>query len=173
MNLNQGALLKAAGIGAGVAVVNSIAASLVSLAALSSPEMAAIGVIGLLCCCIAILVYAGAGAAYGYFTEQDGQPVDIGGFALGGAIASAIAGVVAGLIGGILNLVLNVGGMMSMSQFSGDEAAIAGAGGVIGLFIGLCFAIVIGGILGAIGGAVYGLIRQNQSPRPTPPPAAV
>jgi hypothetical protein len=129
--------------------------------------------VGIACCCLIWLGYAGVGALYGVFARQNGALVSAGPVALGGAIAAAIAGVVQGIINGIVTLVFASSGMMAqtltqlqqqgfdippeMAQFY-SSAAIGPAAAVVSV----CMAIVIGAVLGAIGGAIYGATQGGK-----------
>lgn len=169
-NLNSSALLKAAGIGAGAVLVLSL--------------LSQIPVVGIACCCVLYLGYAGIGALYGVFVRQDGMAVEPGPLALGGAIAAAVAGVIQGLVGGIISFIgLSSGNTIAQMQQIYDQMGVdvppeiyqmySGAGmGVAAVAIGLCFSIIIGAILGAIGGAIYGATQRNSAPPAAPAPPA-
>jgi hypothetical protein len=158
MNFNQSALMKALGVGLGVGLVFGIGG--------------VIPVIGTVCCCIGLLVYLAVGASYGYFSQQDGSPVDMATFALGGAIAGAVGGAFQGIISGIAGVVLNLMGVAANSSYgnlSDYGVPEAAAGGLIAIGILCCIGLLIDGVAGAVGGLVYALIRQNQTPTYTPP----
>src|SRR5262249_7289589 len=94
MNLNQSALMKAIGVGAGLGVLAGVIRN--------------IPVVGIACCCIGWALWLAVGAAYGYFERQSdtaGAP-DTGSFAIGGAIAGAVGGLVWGLVAGITQFVM-------------------------------------------------------------------
>lgn len=172
MKLDNNALLKAAGIGAGAMVVLSL--------------LSQIPIVGLACCCLVWLGYAGVGALYGYFARQNGMMIEAGPIALGGAIAAAIAGVAQGLVSGIISLIFTTGDAMAQALTQLEASGIdvppemasmyTGATfGIFALFMGLCFSIVIGAVLGAVGGAIYGATQRDTLPPPPPaepvPPA--
>jgi hypothetical protein len=159
MNFNQSALMKAVGVGLGVGLVFGIGG--------------AIPAVGTVCCCIGLLVYLAVGAAYGYFAQQDGAPVDMATFALGGAIAGAVAGGFQGVVSGVAALVLNLLGVTATSSYgnlSDYGVPEAAAGGAMAIGLLCCIGLLMNGVAGAIGGLIYALIRQNQTPTYTPPP---
>lgn len=165
MKLDNNALLKAAGIGAGAMVVLSL--------------LGQIPIVGLVCCCLVWLGYAGIGVLYGVFAKQNGMQIEAGPIALGGALAAAIAGVAQGLISGIISLIFTSGDAMAQAFTQLEASGVdvppemmnlyTGASfGILVLFIGLCFSVVFGAALGAIGGAIYGAVQRDTLP-PAPP----
>jgi ABC-type Fe3+ transport system permease subunit len=166
MSLDNKSLMRAGGIGAGVLVVVSI---LSAVTALFFPLLVFI------CCCLVIILYAGIGAGYGYFSIQNGNPSDPGQFALGGAIAAAAASIVAGIVGAIVQAImaaLNLGAAATAAQleaFDLPPEATAAFGMSAGFsiaeaFVSICLGFFIAAALGAIGGAIYGATQQNKAP---------
>jgi hypothetical protein len=167
MSLDNKSLMRAGGIGAGVMVVVSI---LSAISALLFPPLA------IICCCLVIVLYAGVGAGYGYFTIQEGNPSDPGQFALGGAIAAAAASVVAGIVGAVVQAILsalNIGATAAtaaqLEAFDLPPEAAAAFGMSAGFSIAsaimsICIGFFIAAVLGAIGGAIYGATQQNKTP---------
>jgi hypothetical protein len=163
MNLDTQSLLKAGGIGAGVVVVLNL--------------LGIIPLVGVVCCCLVIVAYAGIGAGYGYFTMQEGNAADAGQFAIGGAIAAAAASVVAGIVNAIVQLILSTLGVgastaAALSQLEGMDlppevaSQLAGAAGftIMGAIVGICIGFFIAAALGAIGGAIYGSTQKDKAP---------
>lgn len=160
MGLNTNALLKAAGIGAAAMVVLTL--------------LTFIPLLGIVCCCLLYLGYAGVGALYGHFAKQNAALTGAGSAALGGAVAAAIAGLVYGIVNGAIFLVISAtGGMVSyLQQLEGlgfdvpPEVAqlYAGTGGgLLVAALSICWGIVIGAVLGAIGGAIYGATQKGST----------
>jgi hypothetical protein len=160
MKLDTNALLKAAGIGAGGALVLAL--------------LRLIPFVGIVCCCLIWLGYAGIGVLYGMFVKQSGGAVNAGSFALGGAIGAAIAGFISGLVNGIYTLIAGTASyataLESMEQQGLDippevySLYTGPAIGVGGAFLSVCGAIIFGAILGAIGGAIYGATQKDSTP---------
>lgn len=158
MSLDSNALLKSAGIGAGAMFVLAL--------------LAQVPLVGLVCCCLIFLGYAGVGAGYGYFVKQNEGEINPGSFALGGAIAAAIAGIVQGVISGIAALIIGTGSTAaSLAQLEAQGIDIppemydlyAGAGaGAVGALTSICCAFIIAAVLGAIGGAIYGAVVKDK-----------
>ncbi len=173
MNLNNRALTRAIGIGAGAIFVLSL--------------IAQIPFVGLLCCCLIWLAYIGVGALYPYFAQRDGTPVTGGQAALGGAIAAAVAGLVQGIVSAVASLLFASADTVTQSLQQLEQSGLEvppemydmyanglGAGvGIAAALVAICFSLVIGAILGAIGGAIYNGVRGNRAPvAPPPPPPA-
>lgn len=166
MNLDNNALLKSAGIGAGVALVLSL--------------LTLIPLVGIACCCLIWVAYVGTGGLYGVFARQNGASIEPGPMALGGAIAAAVAGIVRGIVGGIVSLVGVASGsaMQAMQQLSDAGIDVppevyqmyaGGAGiGILAALMQICFGIFLGAVLGAIGGAIYGATQRSSAPPPAP-----
>ncbi len=163
MNLNNRALMKAVGVGAGLGVLVAIGNS--------------IPFVNILCLCIGWLFFIAAGAAYGYFDQQDGGPADMQSWAIGGAISGAAAGLVWGVVFGIASAIITaISGAppetLSQLEQAGLPPELAPLiGGVGAIFICGCLGLIIDAIFGALGGVIYTLIRRNQAPTMTPPPA--
>jgi hypothetical protein len=158
MKLDTNALLKAGGIGAAAALVLTLAALL--------------PFVGIVCCCLLYVAYAGVGVLYPFFAQKNGTAISAGPGALGGAIAAAIAGVVQGIVSGVATMITaGAGGFMaSAAQLESMGIEVppdvynfysSAASGVVVALTGLCIALVLSVILGAIGGAVYGGMRQS------------
>lgn len=175
MKLNQGALMKALGVGAGAGVVIGVVRN--------------IPLVGIACCCIGWALWVAVGAAYGYFDGQEGNAPDTGQYALGGAAAGAAGGVVWGLVSGLVTLVLSLLGVTAAGtaaifqqlqsagvdvppQLASQAAGTAGVG-VVGIITSICTGLIAYAILGAIGGLVYALVRNNQTPKAAAPPPAM
>jgi hypothetical protein len=159
MKLDSNALLKSAGIGAGAMLVLTL--------------LAQIPLVGIACCCLIWLGYAGIGALYGVFARQNGALISAGPIALGGALAAAIAGVVQGIISGIVTLVFTSADMMTQTLVQLQQQGIdippemydvytSGVMGPLAAVMGICMAIVFGAVLGAIGGAIYGATQSGK-----------
>jgi hypothetical protein len=159
MKLDGNALLKSAGIGAAAMLVLTL--------------LTQIPFVGIACCCLIWLGYAGVGALYGVFARQNGALISAGPVALGGALAAAIAGVVQGIISGIVTLIFTSADMMTQTLMQLQQQGIdippemydfyaSGAMGPAAAVVGLCMAIVIGAVLGAIGGAIYGATQSGK-----------
>jgi len=166
VNLDNNALLKSAGIGAGAALVLVL--------------LTMIPIVGIVCCCVLYLGYAGIGVLYGVFAKQNGATVEPGSMALGGAIAAAVAGFVQGIVNGIVSFIgLQSGGTVQQLQQLYQQMGIdvppqtyqmlqAPGMGLAAAAFGICFGLFIGAILGAIGGAIYGATQRNNAPPPAP-----
>jgi hypothetical protein len=147
--LETGALARSIGVGA---------AALAMFGAL-----AGIPGIGPFCCCIALPVLIGAGAAYPFFVSRGftAAPISSSTAALGGAITGTISGVVFGVISGITALILG-----STSALAQMEALGIDSGGNPLLLMALlvltttCFGVLSGGVLGGIGGALFVMMRR-------------
>jgi hypothetical protein len=175
-SLNTSALMKAAGIGAGVLLLLTLVTQAMSFASIymtyANPtgDLSTVSPLSLVvtCCgCIVYLLYGGVGALYAHFAAQDGQS-DVGMAALGGALAAAIDGLVIGIVGAILGIVSSAVVMpMMMPDLDPESAALmAGVGlmgGIIGSIIGICMSLGIGAVLGAIGGAIYAAVAGNRN----------
>jgi hypothetical protein len=171
MNFNNSALMKAVGVGAGLGVIIGIGGS--------------IPVVSLACCCIGWLLWMAAGASYGFFDQKDGNPADMGTWALGGAIVGAAGGLVRGIIGGVVSMIYFAvsGGTAAVDpqmyidmgvppELAAQMAsATSSGGGVIGVLTSVCIFFFVIAVLGAIGGAIYAAVRRSQTPTYTPPPA--
>lgn len=170
MNINQGILMRAAGIGAGVGLLLAIVGN--------------IPLAGIACCCVTPLAYLASGAVYGYLVDREGGEPDVASWAVGGAATSAamlIAASIINVIAAIVRTVFNVGvsSATNLEQFSElglpPEVAAAAAGGGAG--IGIVIATSIGAIIfwslvGAGIGAAFAAIKRNQGPKqPTEAPA--
>jgi hypothetical protein len=134
--------------------------------------LAQIPLVGIACCCVLYLGYAGVGVLYGVFAKKNGTPISAGPVALGGAIAAAIAGFVGGVVSGIFALLAVSAGAMAdvLTQLEAQGFDVppelaglyAGTGmGVAGAVLGVCMTLIIGAILGAIGGAIYGGTQKS------------
>jgi len=159
-NLDNNALVKSAGIGAGVILVLTL--------------LQQIPLVGIACCCLALIGLGGVGALYGYFAKQNGAAADAGSFALGGAIAATVAGLVRGIIGAIVTAIFGTAVLadtFAQLQSQGvdvpPELIGTGVGGgamAVGVISGICLSIVIGAALGAIGGAIYASTAKDKAP---------
>lgn len=160
MSLNTNALLKAAGIGAAAVFILTL--------------LTFIPFVGIVCCCLLYLGYAGVGVLYGYFAKQNIPQVDAGSAALGGAVAAAIAGLVYGIVNGAVFLITSVsGGMSSYLRQLEDlgfymppevyQLYTGIGGGLLIAALSICWGIVIGAVLGAIGGAIYGATQKGSA----------
>jgi hypothetical protein len=175
MKFNQGALMKAAGIGVALGVITGVTSN--------------VPVVACACCAIGWALWFAAGASYGYFDQGEGNPADMGSWALGGAIAGGIGGIVRAIVGGIVQIIMVATGMAATStvqsleqlrQFGVDippevieqmgSTAAAGAGNVAamipGILIGACVGLILYAIFGALGGVIYAAIRGNRQPQP-------
>ena len=175
MSLDTNALLKSAGIGAGVLVVLAIISGVASLAvgpAADPSIMGAVGILSMVCCCVGLLLYAAVGVGYAWFAQKNETPLEPGPMALGGGLAALIAGVVQGVVNSIFSLITGSAGMAdAMAQFQGADlppefAAAAGGGAIVGVCIGLCVVIVLSAGLGAAGGAIYAAAAKPKEPAP-------
>ncbi len=160
MGLNTNALLKAGGIGAAAMFVLTL--------------LTFIPFVGIVCCCLLYLGYAGIGVLYGYFARRNTAFINAGSAALGGAIAAAIGGLVYGIVNGAAYLVMSASGMLtdylrSMEELGFDlppevyQLYSGVGGGILVAAISLCWGILIGAVLGAIGGAIYGATQQGSA----------
>jgi len=152
VNINTQSLTKAAGIG----IVVGIVLGLIGL----------IPFIGIVTVCLGIFVPIGVGALYAYFSAQEGEALDYGPAATGGAVSAAVSGLVSGIFSLLVGLVVGTTAG-AFSQFgdlglSGGEAAAATGIAAVGGVIGLCVGLVVSGVLGAIGGAVYVAIQGQR-----------
>ena len=153
MNLNSGSLMKAAGIGAGVGIVLGL--------------LGLIPILGIVFACLGFFVPVGVGALYAFFTAQDGETLENGPAAAGGAVSALVAGLVAGVFNLVVGAVVG-SATGAFSQFGdlglgADEAAAVAGFAVVGGIIGLCVGIVIAAALGAIGAVIYVAIAGRQS----------
>lgn len=166
MNINQQTLIKAAGIGAGIGLVYGIVAN--------------IPIVNLVCCCLGWLVMGGTGVVYGYFADQEGEPVDLATWAVGGAAAGAAAGLVRGIVSALaivlisaLGLGADVATQMAVLEDAGldvppavaEQMVAGGAATFANVLTTICGSFFIYAILAAIGGAIFALIKQGQSRR--------
>ena len=164
MSLDQNALLKSAGIGVGVGVLFGILRN--------------IPFVGIGCCCLGWLFYAALGVAYGYFSEQNNNPIDVGMYALGGAISGAVAGLVWGIMSGIFSGIMTALGILDTASTYRQlrdigidvppelmaQAQAADIGSILlGTVICACVGVLFYAALAAAGGAIYGAIRQNRA----------
>lgn len=160
MGLNTNALLKAGGIGAAAMLVLTL--------------LTFIPFVGVVCCCLLYLGYAGIGVLYGYFAKQNTSLTSAGSAALGGAVAAAIAGLVYGIVNGAAYLIMSASGMLTDYLRSIEELGFTVppevyqlysgvGGGILVAAFSLCWGILIGAVLGAIGGAIYGATQQGSA----------
>lgn len=181
-SLNTHAMMKAAGIGAGVIFIIVLLNQVVGAATMmnyysnpSSDTSLLLGVSGLAICfsCASYLFFGAVGAMYGWFDQRDEGTVEIGMTALGGAITAAITGIFYGIVGMIFNMIAALF-LYPMLMPDQDAASAIFAGGfslVTSLVSGLgwtCAAVLIGALLGAIGGAVYAAVAGNRAPNASP-----
>lgn len=170
MNLNQSVLIKAAGIGAGIALLWGVGRN--------------IPIANFACCCLGWLVWLGVGASYGYFDHQSGGRPDMGQYALGGAVVGAVAGLVLGITSGIFAFVFNMLGIsaaaaIDYSQYGmppelASQMAAQGGITIVSALTGACFSLIWVAVLGAVGGVLYVALRGNQGQGTmSPPPPAV
>jgi hypothetical protein len=164
MKLDTTALWKSAAIAAGGGLVLAL--------------LKLIPLVGIVCCCLLWLGYAGAGVLYGVFAKQ-GEGVDAGSGALGGAIAGAAAGLLAGIVGAISTLIVGTAGAMSALYQLEDQGIdippemynmySSGAVGPLGAVTSLCGSFIFAAILGAIGGVIYGATQKDKGETPAAP----
>src|SRR5688572_28659925 len=102
-SLNLNSLMKAVGVsfeiyvvfyGCSWAVNSAISGSLTEMVQLDDSTFLALAAPGLLLGCIGFLMYLAYGALYGFFARRDGEPVDVGMYALGGALTGVIIAIV-------------------------------------------------------------------------------
>lgn len=138
-NLDMQSVLKAGGIGAGVAIVLGV----LSLIPVIGP------VIGFLFLCGGFLIPIGAGILYGYFAP--GQE-DTATAAMGGALAGGASGILLAVFNAISATVVG-------AASEGIGTGLAG-GAISGTIGALCFGIM-GFVLGAIGGLIWPFIQKQ------------
>ncbi len=166
-SLDTKALMKAAGIGAGVGALMGLGSFVPCL--------------GVVCCGVMLLVGAAAGAGYGYFTKQNNMSLTTGMGALGGGIAGLATGLGYSIVNGIVAALVSMLGIgMAASSAMYEEYGLppemasqlaTNAGFSIGsILLGACVILIIAGVLGVVGGLVYSLATANQ-PASSPPPA--
>lgn len=151
MNFNMNSVLKAGGLGAGVALLLALLGAIPVLNCLLLP---------LLCLAWFALPVA-TGMAYGYFTpgkETTGES------ALGGALAGGFAGLVYALINGLVGAA--TGGMSAaFQQLEGIEGLpmeTAAGAGIGSLLIVVCFSVFGGLLFGAIGGVLWPMFQGTR-----------
>nr|MBN1228189.1 hypothetical protein [Anaerolineae bacterium] len=166
MKLDTNALLKAAGIGAGGALVLAL--------------LGRIPYVGIACCCLVYLGFAGVGVLYTVFARQNNTPLDAGPMALGGAIAGAISGLLMGIVNGIFSAIQIGSGAIYNQLYMLEDAGLdlppevydmysGGAGTIIGAVCGsLCWGVIIAAILGAAGAAIFAATQKDKVPPPPP-----
>ena len=151
--MNTPSLTKAAGIGIAVGIVLGL--------------LGLIPFVGIAFACLGFFVPIGIGALYVHFAAQEGESLDYGPAAAGGAVSAAIAGLVSGIFSLIVSLVAGTA-TGAFSQFgdlglTGGEAAAATGFALVGGIIGLCVGLAISAVLGAIGGVIYVAIQGQRS----------
>ncbi len=183
--INTGALIRATGVGVAVAFVLEMIsfgiglASASAVAGVSSSEtstlLTALSAVAICSCCVILLFFGGVGAAYSWFAERSGSPMDAGPMAVGGALAAFISGLLLGLcasgvgfVSAPLRLAATSGGSVAPALAGG--LAGAAAGGVLGLALNVCVYPLIYAALGAAGAAIYAAVVSNRS---KPQPAAM
>ena len=159
MKLNQGALMKSAGIGVAINVLVNLCFGAAGFAPLAGPDAATailgfVGIVGILTCVCGGIIAIGVGFAYVYFAAQEG-PVQVADGAIGGALANGISGLVGGLVGACLGLVAPIA-VTSAGGGSPDIGAVVGAG-IGGAAGAICGGLIGGAIIGAIGGVIGAL----------------
>ncbi len=138
-NIDMQSVLKAGGIGAGVAIVLGI----LSLIPVIGP------IIGFIFLCGGFLIPIAAGMLYGYFAPG-----------LEDTATAAIGGALAGGASGILLAVFSaISGGISSGLQEGVGAGLAG-GAISGIFGVLCFGIM-GFVLGAVGGLIWPFVQKQ------------
>jgi hypothetical protein len=177
MSINTGALAKASGIGAVIVLIVAVLGQVLNAVLGYAPgevmrpeEIPGWYPAYSLCLsCVMYLLYAGYGAAYGWFAHRSGTPLDVGQYAIGGALAGIIVALVSSLITGVVLAV--TGPALLESVQSGLPAGTPGGSSVMqtamitGFIGGLCLVFVLGAGLGAAGAAVYAaLARRNSQP---------
>lgn len=126
--------------------------------------------IGVICLCLIPIAYALTGLAYGYFTEQNGFPVSLGRWTLGGAVSGVSAALASTLLSTICLspcfLFFNTAILAAETDsdyFTQADQLSAFLQGNMAIASFVCFYItiyvVLGGLAAAVGGAVYALIR--------------
>ncbi len=138
-NIDMQSILKAGGIGAGVAILLGI----FSLIPVIGP------VFGVVFLCGGFLIPIAAGMLYGYFAP--GQE-DTATAAIGGALAGGASGI-------LLAVFSAISGGISSGLQEGIGAGLAG-GAISGVFAALCFGI-LGFVLGAVGGLIWPFVQKQ------------
>ena len=138
-NIDMQSVLKAGGIGAGVAIV----LGLLALIPVIGP------VIGFVFLCGGFLIPIASGILYGYFApgEEDSSTA-----AIGGALAGGASGILLSVFSAITSAI-------SAGVSDGVGAGLAG-GAISGTIGAICFGL-LGFILGAIGGFIWPLIQKQ------------
>ncbi len=155
MNLDTNALLKAAVSGFGAGVIFTLGQI--------------VPFVGLVCCCLMPLIWAGAGMLYGLWAANNGSEIDAGQFAIGGALAGAASGLGSVIVNGTLVAIAGLGIIVAtyedlgidMTGATGDVAALA-----IGAIAGLCVVLFIAAGLGAAGGAIHAALTRDKGGMP-------
>lgn len=158
--LDTNALLKSAGIGAGVTLILAV---ITNAAGYVAPQLA---ILSFVCCCIAYLFFALVGAGYALFAKQNGRPMEPGPMALGGAIAGLVSGVVMGIVNTVATLALGtqmIAQAMAQFQTADVPAGMMQGSMAVGLVIGLCLVLVLSAGFGAAGGAIYAAVTKGQT----------
>jgi len=164
LNINQGILMKAAGISAGVGLVVGL--------------IGGIPIINIACCCLGPIVMIATGITYGYFADQEGEAPDVGTWAAGGAICGVAASIGRGIFQVIwvgLSSLLGLGAAtaQSLSQLEdlglppeiAGQVASSGAN-FVGVLVGVCISVFVFAALCAAAGAAYAAIKNNNRPQP-------
>lgn len=139
-NIDMQSVLKAGGIGAGIAILFGVLA----LIPFIGP------IIGILFLCGGFLIPIAAGTLYGYFApgEEDTSTA-----AIGGALAGGASGILLSIFSALTSAV---------SAGVSDGVGAGLAGGVISGTVGaICFGL-LGFILGAVGGLIWPFIQKQQ-----------
>jgi hypothetical protein len=160
MNIQNRALLIAAGVGAVIQVVISLISSYLTFSGQSAlvfdpatgvptdmDAIAGAGFAGFVLCCCAIFIDIAIGALYAYLHKQQ-APIDMQDGLAGGAASAALARLGSGIVGACASLLL------LPTIFSGAELGAGLAGGAISAVVGVCIGLFVGALLGAIGGAL-------------------
>lgn len=138
-NLDMQSVLKAGGIGAGVAIVLGV----LSLIPVIGPFIA------ILFLCGGFLIPVASGMLYGYFAP--GQE-DTGTAAIGGALAGGASGILLAVFNAISTAVVG-----AASEGIGTGLAGGAMSGIVGA---MCFGIM-GFVLGAVGGLIWPFIQKS------------
>lgn len=111
----------------------------------------AIPIINIIVCCLIIPAWGLVGAAYPYFSRQDGVANDIVTSSLFGALTAAVASIIPSVIGTVLSFLF-------AALFDSDSNA---AFGVVCAPIAWVLTALFAGIIGAVGAALYSALSNR------------